>query len=57
MKTITVTESVWEDLTKLKLEWKNSTLSDVIVRLLDNNEISSQNPLNHEINTSENEDE
>jgi len=34
-KTITVKESVWKELTQLKLEWKCITLNDVLVRLLD----------------------
>lgn len=49
--TVTVTKDVWEDLTKLKLQWKNPTLSEVIRKLLEDNEISSHNTPKTQINT------
>lgn len=44
-------DELWEELTKLKLEWKNPTLSDVIVRLLEEYQENAPVSFKSQINT------
>lgn len=42
MKTIKVPDDVWEELMKLKVKWRNKTIGEVIVKLLDEFDESKQ---------------
>jgi len=51
MKSMQMPDELWEELTKLKLEWKNPTLSDVIVRLLEEYQENAPVSFKSQINT------